>query len=154
MSKKARRSLLASVVAAGLVAVAVLVGSSAIASPAGSQRRPHLSERRILGIAKTAAARAGDPRPTLIQHSEGSRHNANLVGGAGDGVNGRQRSYLIAERGHFAYNDVNLGSGPEPHGSVLTLVVNASTGEITDDGLSNQYPDLARLGPVHTDLRR
>jgi hypothetical protein len=32
--------------------------------------------------------------------------------------------------------------------------VNASTGQVTDGGLSNRYPDLAKLGRVHTDLRR
>jgi hypothetical protein len=137
-----------------VAATAILVGSSATAHPERSHQRPHLSERRILRIAETAAARAGDPKPSLIQHSEGTRHRANLVA-SGDGIPGRQWSYLIAERGHFVLKDAPIPPGAAaPRGSVLTLIVNASTGQGTDGGVSNRYPDLDRLGPVHTDLRR
>jgi hypothetical protein len=37
---------------------------------------------------------------------------------------------------------------------VMTLVVDATTGQVTDSGLSNTYPDLARLGGVRTDYAR
>jgi hypothetical protein len=37
---------------------------------------------------------------------------------------------------------------------VITLVVDAATGQVTDSGVSNRYPPLARLGKVTTDLRR
>ena len=145
---------LAAAAASGLIAGAVVLSSLAVASPRPARAKPHLTERRILSIAKTAAARAGDPKPLLIQHSEGTRHRANLVD-SGDIVPGRQRSYLIAERGRFLFTDAPTPSGARaPTGSVLTLVVDASTGEITDTGLSNHYPDLTALGPVTTDLRR
>jgi hypothetical protein len=146
--------VLAVMVATGVVVAAILVVSSATARPARSHQRPHLSERRILDIAKKAAARAGDPRPSLIQHSEGTRHNANLVG-MDAGVPGRQWSYLIAERGRFVLKNAHTPPGaPPPRGSVLVLVVDASTGQSTDGGVSSHYPHLHRLGPVHTDLRR
>ncbi len=35
---------------------------------------------------------------------------------------------------------------------MLTLVVDAATGHVTDSGLSNRYPDLAKLGMVTTGL--
>lgn len=144
-----------SAAAAGLIAAcAVAAGPVAGASGGGSRRRPQLSERRILHIALAAAASAGDRHPTLIQHSAGTRHDANLVD-SGDIVPGRNWSYLIAERGHFVLRNAPVPPGePPPHGSVLTLIVDASTGQATDGGVSNRYPRLVRLGPVHTDLRR
>lgn len=147
--------LLGIALAAGMGAVAGVAVSAAARPSAGhGARKPHLSARRILRIAERAASAAGDPRPSLIQHSEGTRRAANRVD-SGEIVPGRQWSYLIAMRGHFVFRDASPPSGARmPTGSVLTLVVDASTGSVTDLGLSNRYPDLARLGPVHTDLRR
>jgi hypothetical protein len=119
---------------------------------------PQLSERRILAIAHRAAQREGDAHPTLIQHAEGSRLMANLVAD-GDLVYAWNWSYLIAERGTFqapiitSPPGIPMGPGPvRLTYHVLTLVVNARTGQVTDGGGgSRRYPDLARLGAVHTD---
>lgn len=146
------RRFLAAAATSGLVAGGVVLSTLAVASPKPARAKPHLTERRILWIAKTAAVRAGDPKPTLIQHSEGARHRANVID-SGDIVPGRQWSYLIAERGRFIFKDASRPRRARaPTGSVLTLVVDASTGQITDTGLSNRYPDLAALGPVTNDL--
>jgi len=140
--------------AAGLVGVGTLaVAWTASSSPQGSTAPPP-AEQRILTIALKAAARLGDPSPVLIQHSAGTRHGANLVA-SGDGVSGSQWSYLIAERGHFVTTDAQIpGPAAALRGTVITIIVNARTGEITDGGISSRYPHLATLGPVHTDLRR
>jgi hypothetical protein len=141
---------------AGVVTGLVVVGAAAVTSVTGSGAlvgKPRLTESVILRIARAAAAQAGDPSPTLIQHSAGSRARANVID-SGAIVPGRQWSYLIAERGHFVLNNVPTPPGAAaPSGSVLTQIVNAITGQITDGGVSNRYPDLARLGPVRTDLR-
>lgn len=145
-----RYLVLAAVV--GLAAGCTIAASSF--ARAGSSR-PHArlspTERRILKIALRAAAGAGDPRPTLIQYAVGTHAKANRIS-SGDTGGGKQRSYLIAERGRFAFNDV----GPDNQtirGSVITLVLNAKTMHTTDFGLQNNYPKLAALGPVTT-LRR
>ena len=147
--------LLAVASAAGLMAAGGVLGSSwATAGARGPNDRPHLPEYRIVQIAERAAAQAGDPRPTLIQHSEGTRHGANLVS-SGDGVPGRRWSYLIAERGNLILKDASVPSGARaPSGSVLTMIVDAATGRVTDGGVSDRYPHLATLGPVTTDLRQ
>ena len=113
--------------------------------------RPRLSEQRLLHLAEDAAIRAGDPHPSLIQHAAGPRLEAGLVG-SGDVVNEWNWSYLIAERGHFAQTGAGLGNTTIT-GSVLTLVVDAATGQVTDFGLSKRYPQLRHLGVVTTDLR-
>jgi hypothetical protein len=105
----------------------------------------------ILAVALRAAAHAGDARPTLIQHSMGSRYKANLAA-SGEITGGQQHSFLIAERGHFVLTNVGIGN-QTIRGSVITLVYNAKTRDVTDYGLQNNYPNLAALGPVTTDLR-
>jgi hypothetical protein len=132
----------------------ILASSSATASLNASVSEPRLAERQIIQVAMAAANGAGDRAPTLIQHSEGTREKANLID-SGDIVPGQGWSYLIAERGHFVLDDAPRPFGASaPRGSVLTLIVDAATDQVTDTGLSNRYPDLAKLGPVMTDLRR
>ncbi|HUO72573.1 MAG TPA: hypothetical protein VMU39_17525 [Solirubrobacteraceae bacterium] len=115
--------------------------------------KPSLSGRRILALAERAASGAGDPQPTLIQHAAGTRFDANRIA-SGELVFEWNWSYLIAIRGHFAATRAPLPHGGKPpSGTVITLVVDARTGQITDGGLSNRYPSLAQLGPVTTDLR-
>jgi hypothetical protein len=140
------------VVAALLVLVAAGV-SEAFAASDSRAHRPQLPQGRIVAIALAAATRAGDPHPSLIQHVEGTRQRANAVD-SGDIVAGGQWSYLIAERGRFVFVGVAPSRTPDGgsvYGSVLTLVVNARTGEVTDSGLSNRYPAMSKLGPVVTD---
>jgi hypothetical protein len=114
---------------------------------------PVLSERRILGMAERAAGGAGDRKPTLIQHAAGTRFDAVRIS-SGDLVFEWNWSYLIAIRGHFTAFDASYPPGSKPPtGTVLTLVVDARTGRVSDGGLGNRYPPLAELGPVTTDLR-
>ena len=153
MIRPAPRTLVIVAVAAGLM-VAGVVAVSSLAVARSRPVRPHLAESRIVQIAEHAAAAAGDRMPTLIQHSEGTRQRANAIA-SGDRVPGRRWSYLIAERGSFVLNSVSVPPGARaPRGSVLTLVVNAATGTVSDLGVSNRYPELAALGAVTTDLRQ
>ncbi len=115
--------------------------------------RPTLSERRILTLAEQAASRSGDPNPTLIQHVAGTRFDAVYIS-SGALIFEYSWSYLIAVRGHFIdkYASGPAGSKP-PTGTVITLVVDERTRQVTDGGIGNRYPPLAKLGPVTTDLR-
>jgi hypothetical protein len=116
-------------------------------------RSSAISNRRLLAIAQQAAARNGDRFPSLIQHSAlTTRRRANLVD-SGDVVPYGEPSYLIAIRGHFKGDAPRPPGSKAPSGTVLTLVVNALTGKVTDGGLGDNYPDLAKFGPVHIDLQ-
>ena len=126
------------------VAVLLLSGS------APAQGATAVSAGDLLNLAKAAAVQAGDPSPTLIQHSEGTRATANLVA-SGDVVPGNDSAYLIVERGHFVASGPRPRGAAAPSGSVLTLVVDATTGRVTDEGIQNTAPDLPSLGPVTTD---
>lgn len=141
---------------AGVAVVALIsvTGGGAAASASKHRPRPSLSERKILALAEAAAARDGDSRPTLIRHAAGTHFQAVRIS-EGDRVFEWNWSYLIAIRGHFIAIDASYPPGGKPpRGTVLTLVVDARTGRVTDGGLGYSYPRLARLGPVTTDLRR
>jgi hypothetical protein len=118
---------------------------------------PQLAESRILTIALTAAKRDGDAHPTLIQHAEGSALLANLVA-SGDLTFQWNWSYLIAMRGTFETPPIpthpGIPTGPGPvriSTPVLTLVINARSGQVIGGDMSRRYPKLSRLGPVTTD---
>jgi hypothetical protein len=114
--------------------------------------RPFLKEQRILTLAEQAASGSGDSKPTLIQHAAGTHFDAVRIS-SGDLVFEWNWSYLIAVRGQFT--EFGAPIPPEakpPTGTVITLVVDARTAQVTDTGISNRYPPLAKLCPVTTDL--
>lgn len=114
--------------------------------------RPTLSEARILTLAERSARGDGDPNPTLIQHAAGTRFEAVRIS-SGDLVFEWNWSYLVAIRGHFTADGAPIAAGAKPPtGTVITLVLDARTGHVTDFGISDRYPTLAQLGPVTTDL--
>lgn len=114
---------------------------------------PTLSEQRIVALAEREASESGDSKPTLIQHAAGTHFEAVLVS-SGDLVFAWNWSYLIAIRGHFVWTSASVPPGAKPpKGRVITLVVDARTGQVTDGGIGNRYPQLAKLGPVTTDLQ-
>ncbi len=119
------------------------------------------SEADILPLALQAAARKGDPSPQLVQHTTGTREAATKT--TGSWVRSDQLSYLIAIRGRFT---ARRGRGPSippevrhddsseyMSWTVQVLVIDIETGRVTDSGGSNDYPDLASVGPVVTDYR-
>ena len=113
---------------------------------------PRLSESKILALATQAAAGAGDRSPLLIQHAEGTHFDAVLISSR-NFVFEWNWSVLIAVRGHFTANGAPIPAGAKPpSGTVLTLVVNAASGQVTDFGIGDRYPPLAQLGPVTTDF--
>jgi hypothetical protein len=113
--------------------------------------RPSLGEPQILSMAEDAARRSGDPKPTLIQHVIGTRFDAVRIS-SGDVVFEWNWSYLIAIRGRFTATYASYPAGAKPPtGTVMTLVVDARTGHVTDSGVGNRYPALATLGPITTD---
>jgi len=127
--------------------------------PVGGRPRRITNESEILEIALGLAADRGDPAPTLIQRTRCTRAEANRVAG-GAIVPGEEQSDLIAIEGRFKGR---RRLPPIPPGfpvpdrsmhtySVITLVVDVATGAPTDSGSSNDYPDLAAVGTVVTDL--
>jgi hypothetical protein len=118
-------------------------------SPAGTDTP--LTETQISQTAHKYAAAMGDPNPSSIEHVESTRQQAVAVL-SGDKVSTNPDVYAIVMRGQFVDNEAPLpGDATAPSGSVLTIIINATTGQLTDLGVQNQVPDLTSLGPVTTD---
>ena len=130
--------------------------------PDGATRPPIVrDEADVLRLALAVAARNGDPEPTLIQHTIGTREAATKT--TGSWVESDDPSYLIAMRGNFTARSPRRPFVPGGHSpdaapetvsySVQVLVVSIATGRITDSGGGNEYPDLGSVGQVVTDRR-
>lgn len=144
-----------------MAGVALLIGGGVIDRFAGAVPRasdvaaqmvysgPRLGERRILDIALAAANRAGDARPTLIQHSVVATTAAAERLISSPVTTGGVWSYVAAERGRFVVGGVARGA--RRRGAVLTLVIDARSGRVTHSAISSRYPDLGALGAVRTD---
>lgn len=127
---------------------------SATSPPSVPVTPTRVPKTRILAIALAAAKADGDAKPTLIQHVLSTRRRAVRVTSGGDLVNGQEPVYAVEVRGHFVAANASRPLGaPPPHGSVLTLVLKASTGKPLDWGLSNNSAHLGQLGRVIVDLR-
>jgi hypothetical protein len=91
------------------------------------------------------AAIAGDARPDSAEFVYTTRQAA--VGLDGEKVDSDQPVYLVVLHGHFVYKYAR-GIGPPPTGTVLTLTIDAATGDSLDLGLGNGPSGASRLGPV------
>jgi hypothetical protein len=129
-------------------------------SQSPDRRGPRLLVRReedILQFALDVAAMKGDSAPELVQHTAGSREAATKT--TGSWVRSEAPSYLIAMRGKFtapAAPDKSATRRQEDgfvSYSVQVLVVDIETGQLTDSGGGDDYPDLASVGAVVTDYR-
>ena len=119
------------------------------------------SEADILALALEVAARKGDSNPELVQHTTGTREAATKT--TGSWVRSDQPSYLIAMRGRFtvrrarrpwpALRMARDGDDDYMSWTVQVLVVDIKTGDVTDSGGSDEYPDLRSVGQVVTDYR-
>lgn len=127
-------------------------GASARA-PAARDDRPSadstaLTESQIDAMAVGFSASLGDPSPTSIEYAEGPRNQAVSLSSE-DTVPDTSDSLLIVVQGDFMDDNVPEPPGDsDPTGSVLTLVVDAQSGELTDFGIQDDVPDLSSLGPV------
>lgn len=134
----------------GSSAAASTATSPSTSSPA-SAAGAALTAAQVTQIAEGFATAMNDSFPTTIEHVASTRHQAVFALSADD-VPGPGSVYAIVMRGQFI--DENAPRPPEasaPTGPVLTMVIDAGTGELTDFGIGNQVPDLSGLGTVTVD---
>jgi hypothetical protein len=94
------------------------------------------------------AKQNGDDKPAL-QVVSTKRKAANDVALSGAKVDSDEDVHVIQMRGNFTGHMTSRPKGHKaPTGKVLTMVYNATTGELTDWSLSPDARDLAKLGSV------
>jgi hypothetical protein len=110
------------------------------------RRAPSLSA--IVQTARRMAALNGEPHPTGISYVMTTRAKANSLFDAT--VDSNQSVYLVQLRGHFNGAIASKPHGdPAPKGTVLTVTIDSSTGQLTDWGISDRAAPLDQLGAVH-----
>jgi hypothetical protein len=146
LRKRYIRATLATMLAIGgaLAIVSFAVGHSGRHGPP-----PPTGDK--LAALRTVAARVaglnGDPHPSKAIAVPSTRKAAAKLQSGAD-VDTDQDSYLIVLHGHFVGYVAHVPRGaPLPRGSVLTIVVDASTDLVTDWGISDRTPDTSSLGP-------
>jgi hypothetical protein len=137
-------------VAAGLLVAFGLVAALTRATSAHGQGSARAAGSPSLppfvpAVAQRMAAIAGNARPDSAEYVYTTRQAA--VGLDGEVVDSNQPVYLVVLHGHFVYRYAR-GIGPPPTGTVLTLTIDAATGDSLDLGLGNGPSGAARLGPV------
>jgi hypothetical protein len=74
------------------------------------------------------------------------RHEANIAGGAGTGVPGRQPVYLVTARGHFICSNCSGPAGAAvPRGNVIMMVLDRGTLRGLDGGIGGNV-DTSKVG--------
>jgi len=129
------------------VAAAVPTGPQPVSN--GGQKP---TATNLASIATTMAAGAGESLPSDVQSFETTHGPAVRQATGGDTVQpaGEDVS-LIRMHGQFTADGAPRPPGaPAPTGTVMTVVVDATTGKVTDSSLGDTQPDLAPLGTATT----
>jgi hypothetical protein len=106
----------------------------------------------IQDLAKKVAAELGDPAPASAEYVLTTRSAANQLFGAG--VDTDQPVYLVVMGGEFTMQDARVPFGlPGPSGSFAVLVIDVSTGQVVDRGITSSpvsasLDTLGTVGPV------
>ena len=151
MGPKTKRFTLGSTgVAAIATAALIFTTTGSAATPTGP-----MTTAQIKSLVMTDAAGMGDSTPTDISYSAPvTRNAANAASGDGaiiGGADGTASGYiLVVAHGHFTGYDAITPPGDNnyPTGTVMIMVVDATTGEVTDGGIQNSTPDMSAIGPV------
>lgn len=141
----------------GSTGVAAIATAALIFTTTGSAATPTgpMTTAQIKSLVMTDAAGMGDSTPTDISYSAPvTRNAANAASGDGaiiGGADGTASGYiLVVAHGHFTGYDAITPPGDNnyPTGTVMIMVVDATTGEVTDGGIQNSTPDMSAIGPV------
>ena len=115
-------------------------GSASTRAPAAAGPPPF-----VAAVAQRIAAIAGDGHPSSAEFVYTTRQAA--VGLDGETVDSDPPVYLVVLHGNFVYKYAR-GPGPPPRGTVLTVTIDAATGDSLDLGLGNGPVAASRLGTV------
>jgi hypothetical protein len=154
LRRRTRRVVGGCALASASVAVLAVAGlgparpSNALATDASAAE-----DSRVQAIGRAAAHASGDDAPSQLRWVRTTRGAAELLtAGANVGADEKQDVYVIQMHGHFQAKYARIPTGAKiPVGTVLTITFDATTGFVTDYGLTDADTDLEPLGPVHAD---
>jgi hypothetical protein len=111
---------------------------------------PGLTAPQIQAIVVDLASRNGENSPTEIRAVRTTRGTANALILPGETVGDQSHDvYAIALNGHFTgYLASRPPGAPAPTGTVMTMAIDATTGQLLDWGIQNTRPDLSSAGAL------
>jgi hypothetical protein len=130
---------------AGLVLASIGFGSSAAVAASTPAAQIATQAQTLL---QTAAAQMGDNAPTDLSVSGLVTRNEALAAVDGAGQIGKAAGtapgyYLAVAHGNFTATDAPVPNGvADPTGTVLIMVVDSATGDVTDTGLLHNASSL------------
>jgi hypothetical protein len=149
------RAQVTSVAAAVALLAAILAAVLLLGVGASAEANAKLDRQQLRGILTGFAHSNGEAAPQRMRAVETDRRSALSVTAPGDNVQGvgvTQDVYAMVASGRFVGFKAHVPMGEDPPtGDYLSLVVDATTGEILDWGLTPDPPDLSTLGAT-TDL--
>lgn len=143
-----RRLLLVGVAASAAFALSVALAGAATRA---SHRAVHASATpqppAFVGeLAARLAAINGDARPASASWVQTTRQTA-VSANSQDTVDSNQTVYYVVLHGNFVDKNAYLPVGASPpRGTVLTFTVDVQTQSVLDTSLSDNEPDMARVG--------
>lgn len=147
-----RNRLLVGLISAGVISATILaltVSGGASQARAALAPIPKLQPSALHDVIHAIAAANGEPSPGSATAVETTRGQASQITAAGsvDPSETNRDVFLIVTTGHFTGHMAHVPPRrPLPVGTILTVVVDAHTGQLTDWGLSNNEPDLTAAG--------
>ena len=144
------KALLAFLLLAGALTVVLVLTSSGQAPKAFGGQSALSSE--VDQFAVNASLRYGDTSPSSVSWVTTNRQAANSLLGAElpDTASGVP-VYLLEVKGQFTDFNAKVPRGAKaPTGTILTLVIRQSDGEVVDSGVQDQSNDLSTLGTAQT----
>ena len=124
-------------------------GSGSCAAFSGQPQPSSSTKPDLLSVARDTARSFGESAPNSITTVSSSRAAALRAVAPGDTVNENGGAYVITMHGTFAGDAIpRPRGGAAPTGTVLSLVVDATSMQVTDYALGTTAPKLAALGTV------
>jgi len=137
----------AAVVGLGVLTAAVAL--AAFSSGSSASGREKVKDDKIKEIAAAWAHDLGEAAPRALEYAESNRATAVMAMSRGDVVADVNDVFLVEMEGHFVAQGAPRPPGMRaPSGSVLTLVIDAFTGQTLDIGISDRKTDMRALGPM------
>ncbi len=135
--------------AAGQTTVANGTGATPAPTSTSSPTLPTLDVTTLTKIAENGVATEGGRDVTSADAVLTTRDKANAAA-SGAIIPSDEAVYLIQVKGHFTAYGASLsqGSSGYPTGPYLTLIAEASNGQVVDWGVGSKGADLASLGTV------
>lgn len=127
-----------------------VASTCAPALPAGSCTGSSLSPTQIDTVALSIAGQNADPAPTSMVTVATTRGMVYPMIFENDSVGADPTPvYATTMQGNFTADNALVPSGaPLPTGTVLSLIMDAQTGQLLDERLSNQSVDISSAGKV------